>query len=102
MKSIFLIVFIFLRLVSFSQVTLNLKLFIQGYCSPNGMMNNYGAGGCLFVTGMSRNPTDADTITISLMDHLQMSVVESQKGILKTNGNVTVVFSSATAGNAYY
>ncbi len=85
-------------------VTLNLKLFIQGYYSGNGLMDNSGDGGCLFINGISGSPTDADYVYVSLMsDIAPYDEVEQQGGILQTNGNVSVTFTSAIqTGQAYY
>ena len=86
-------------------VTLNSNIIIEGYYnSVIGLMNNAGPGGCLFVTGKSGDPTDADTIFISAMNpSTPFAEVDRQKGILKTNGNVSVSFGPAVfAGNNYY
>jgi hypothetical protein len=86
-------------------VTLNVRLFLEGYYTMggNGLMNNQGAGGCLFINGISTNPLDVDTITISLADASNLSIVQSAKGILKTDGNVNVTFQNPVlAGLSYY
>ena len=59
---------------------------------------------CLNITGISPDPLDADSITISVMDPTSpYGLVESQIGILKTNGDVTVSFGpNVIAGNNYY
>jgi hypothetical protein len=100
-----LLVFIFCSAIIYStiaQSTLNLKLFIEGYYSGNGLMNNYGYGGCLYVNGFSSDPNDVDTVNVSLMDTTTLVLIESQTGILKTNGNITCTFSQRVIGNAYY
>lgn len=92
------------KLSSLPSVTLNLSMFIEGYYTGGGLMNNYGNGGCLYVNGMSANPTDADDVYISLMDPFSpFGEVEQQPGILQTNGTVSVTFTSAVvSGNTYY
>jgi hypothetical protein len=90
--------------VTIGCVTLNVKLFIEGYYTGGGMMDNYGAGGCLFVNGISPNPTDADTIYISAMNILApFALVEKKAAILHTNGTATVNFGPSVAvGSGYY
>lgn len=81
-----------------------LKLFLEGYYSGGGMMNNSGSGGCLFITGQSTNLLDADFVTVSAMlPGTPFSLVESQTVVLKIDGSLHVTFSSGViTGNAYY
>jgi hypothetical protein len=84
---------------------LNDKVFIQGYYQNVGApepMDNFGLGGCLFATGISTNTTDADYVTLSLMDPTTYALVESQTGTLQTNGTVSVNFTTVMPGSAYY
>jgi len=85
-------------------VTLNLDIFLQGFYSGNGLMDNAGSGGFMFVTAVSTTVTDVDTIKISAMDPVYpYSLVDEQKGILKTDGSVSVTFGpSVIAGNQYF
>ncbi len=86
-------------------VTLNLKVFIQGYYQNIGAVNpmdNFGNGGCLFLTGGSANQSAADNITVSLMSAVNGSLVESQTGILNTNGTISLNFTAAVLNNSYY
>ena len=77
---------------------LNLKMYIEGFYLSAGIMNN-----CLNITGYSANPLDADSVTISVMNAASpYALKESQKGILKTNGDVTVKFSQAVIPNTSY
>jgi hypothetical protein len=86
-----------------NNVTLNLKMFIQGYYTGNYSMDNFGGGGCLFLTGVSADPTHSDVVTISAMNPITLAVVESVTDTLKTNGTVSVTFSPAVVvGNSYY
>src|SRR6185295_5179097 len=65
-----------------------------------------GSGGCLFVTGQTTNPTDADYVKISAMQDNSpnpATLVDEQTAILQTDGSVTVTFGpSVIAGQPYY
>ncbi len=82
---------------------LSLKAYLEGYYSGGGMMDNFSSGGCLFVTGVSANPLDADTVFVSAMDPVTHLAIDTKSGILKTNGTVSITFgSSVIPGNNYY
>ncbi len=83
-------------------VTLNVKAFIEGYYTGNGLMDNFGTGGCLFVTGNSLSTSDADSLFISLMDPVTYAPVANATGILHTNGTISVTMPSLVSGNSYY
>ena len=88
-----------------SSISLSLKLYIQGYYTGNGFMDNNGAGGSLFYLNTTgAQPEDADTVYVSAMNASSPYVeVEMQKGLLKTNGLLTVSFSpQVLSGNSYY
>jgi N-acetylneuraminic acid mutarotase len=75
-------------------VTLQLNVLLQCFYSGNGLMNNFGSGGCLYVSGVSANPLYADTITVSIMDAAPPhNEIDHQKGVLSTSGNITVSFN---------
>ena len=80
-------------------VTLNSNILLEGFYIGGGFMTN-----CLFTTGISPDPLDADSIFISAMNSTSpYAEVDRQPGILKTNGDVTVTFGPAVvANNAYY
>ena len=63
-----------------------------------------GGSGFLNVAGISPNPLDVDTVTLYAMTASSPHVeVDRQKGILKTNGDISVVFGPAVlAGTSYY
>ena len=83
-------------------VTLNSKIFIQGFYSGGGFMQN-GGSGCLNVTGISADPLDVDTIFLSAMDATTHLEIDRKFGILKTNGDVSVTFGPAVlAGTSYF
>ena len=86
-------------------ITLNLKIYIQGFYTSDGLMDNDGLGGNLYVINIPGTiPTDVDTVTISAMNAVTpLLEVEQKKGVLKTNGDVSVSFSpSVSAGQLYY
>ncbi len=87
-----------------SGTTLYAKLFLEGYYSGSGQMNTSGLGGCLFTTSQSLNPLHADYVTLSAMSSTSPhALIESQTGILKTDGTINVLFSSAIVpGSSYY
>ena len=79
-------------------ITLNANIFLEGYYLGNGLMNN-----TLNITGGSADPLDADTIFISAMDPVPpYAQIDRQFGILKTNGDVTVIFGPAVVANNFY
>ncbi|MCX6291675.1 MAG: proprotein convertase P-domain-containing protein [Bacteroidetes bacterium] len=93
-------------------VTLNLKMFIQGYYSSPATltpMDNFANGGCLFVNGLSLDPNDADSVTISLVDSVMYvntfdvvaSTIESHTAVMHTDGTVSIPFT-AVGGNTNY
>jgi PKD repeat protein len=84
-------------------VMVSVNVFIEGYYSGNGLMNNYGSGGCLYINSLSQSPDDADSLMITLIEPGTLSEVESHKVILHTNGTAEASFGSAViAGNSYW
>ncbi|MEP7265620.1 MAG: YHYH protein, partial [Bacteroidota bacterium] len=76
---------------------LNLQLYIEGMLT-NGSMNP-----SLLNSGKSINALLADTITVQLRQTISpYSLVESVKGILKTDGTCVLNFSASRTGNSYY
>ena len=76
------------------------NIFLEGYYIGGGLMTN-----TLFAQdgGAPHNLLDVDSITISAMDAGGLhNLVDAQKGILKTNGEVTVTFSLAVIANTPY
>ncbi len=87
-----------------NDVTFNSNIFIQGFYSGGGLMQNAGSG-CLFVVGVpGASSTDVDTVTISVMNASSpYSLIQSKKGILQTNGKIGVTFTApVSVGNSYY
>ena len=66
-------------------------------------MDNLGVGGCLHLAGVSANPSDVDTVRVTLVDPLTLSSVDSSFGIVQTDGSMTVIFEDTTLdGHSYY
>lgn len=84
--------------------TFTVKVFIQGYYTGSGMMDNYGSGACLFTNGISSLITDADSVSISLTEPTYpYNEIERQMGILQSDGMVIIELGSAIVpGNSYY
>ena len=85
--------------------TLNSNILIEGFYSSGGLMQNSGTGCLNFIDNLAHpNPLDVDTIFISAMDPVfPFAEVTRQAGILKTNGDVTVIFdASVITNNNYY
>ena len=80
-------------------VQFNSNIMLECFYQGSGIMNN-----CLFITGITLDPTDADYITISAMQATSpFGLVDEQQGILKIDGSVNVVFGpSVISGNSYY
>jgi hypothetical protein len=93
------------------------KIWIEGFYSPVSqggpglIMENatYGGaasapfGGCLYHTGVTANPTDADYVILSAMDPLPPhNLIEAQTGILKTDGSINVAFTNAVSSTGSY
>jgi hypothetical protein len=76
------------NLIDESTDDLSLKLFIEGFYSGGGLMDNAGLGGCLYKTGYSANLSDADSIIVTLVDTGTLNDVYSKKAILQTNGTL--------------
>jgi len=77
---------------------LGIKIFLEGFYSGLGMMDNFGDGGCLYKLGISSDPTDVDTIRMTLLNSLNHLPVETSTTILKTDGYANFYFHSSTEG----
>ncbi len=70
-------------------ITVNLKLFLQGYYIDGGIMqpvlNNQAVPGSL--------PNETDTLTIELHDPAGFTLVDSKQAVLLTDGTVSSVFT---------
>jgi len=66
-------------------------MFIEGYYSDNGMMDNEGKGGCLYLAGLTADSSIADSVILSFVDAHSGIVVASSHGLLRTDG--TAIFS---------
>ncbi len=79
-------------------VTLNLRVFIEGFYIP-------GTGLMQAVIDPVNSPTLCDTITVSLVDTLDLNtIVTSSTNVIATDGwgSFTFLPSSLTAGHMYY
>jgi hypothetical protein len=85
-------------------ISLTVKMYIEGFYSGFGQMNNNGQGGSLIMSAVpNANPQDADTVMISLVDRTTLETIATQKGILQTNGFVTVQYTTPViSGESYY
>ena len=86
--------------------TFSSNIILQGFYSGSGLMLTNNGLGCLnnFDEVIHPDFTDADTVFISAMNPtFPFAEVYRQSAILKTNGDITVIFgSSVIAGNYYY
>ncbi len=79
-------------------LSLNVKMFIQGFYSGSGMMTPV-----LFNNGLSTDPTDVDSVTIELHNaSFPFTTAATVNGLLKTDGHVQVQFPGALIGSFYY
>ena len=86
---------IVLTVIGCSSVTLNLKVYIEGFYKGNGLMNA--------VIDSANYPTICDTISVELHNTVSpYNSVEWKRGTISTSGNGSFIFSSSVTGNAYY
>ena len=81
-------------------VTLNLKLFLQGFYTGSSTM-----AATLYDLGLSTDPTASDNITVNLWSVANLpnpSPNYTTTPILHTNGTATMQFPSAVNGNSFY
>ncbi len=84
-------------------LNLDLKLFIEGYYRSAGLMDNFGSGGCLFVCAGSSDPTDADTVFVTLFDPGTMLPQHFDTVIVKTDGTALSKYTDFTVqGESHY
>lgn len=84
---------------------LNANIMIEGFYSGGGFMQISGTGCLNNIDNVNHpNTLDVDTIFISAMDPVfPNGEVGRRPGILKTNGNISVLFDSPVIiGNNYY
>ncbi len=75
-------------------LTLNLKLFIEGYYIGNSMMAS-----TLFNQGVSFNATITDSIEVELRNASTLNIESTQKIILNADGTATSVFAPTSGFN---
>ncbi|MBK7850393.1 MAG: PKD domain-containing protein [Bacteroidetes bacterium] len=85
---------------------IDVHVLLDGFYQNTGSttpMDNLGVGGCLHLAGVSANPSDVDTVRVTLVDPLTLSSVDSSFGIVQTDGSMTVIFEDTTLdGHSYY
>jgi hypothetical protein len=83
--------------VNVCNLTLNLKIFIEGFYSGGGQMQPV-----LYNNSQSSDPTASDSITVELYHSFApYDLVYSKKGLIHTNGNGSFNFLSVTQGSYY-
>ena len=80
-----------------STVTLQLKLYLQGYYLSGGSMN-----AALYNAGVSLSSLDCDTIHVCLMDANTFATVECSEVILSVDGIASCEFSPLTNNQDYF
>ncbi len=76
-------------------LTLNLKVFLQGFYQGSGIMNT-----ALKNSGIGNSITNTDSITVELHDKITKTFVVSTSTILHTDGSVNCTFNAPL--NSYY
>lgn len=77
-------------------VTLNLKVYLQGYYTGAGFMTPV-----MMNEGVGTSSTATDSIDVDLYDGLSLSWAGSTRTLLQTNGTATCSFPTVTAGSYY-
>ena len=81
-----------------SFLSLDVKMFIQGFYTGSGTMTPV-----LYNNGLSTDPTDVDNVTIELHDATSpYTTAASAIGLLKTNGHCQIQLSGSLIGTSYY
>ncbi|MCX6292109.1 MAG: MopE-related protein [Bacteroidetes bacterium] len=79
-------------------VTLNLKIFIEGFYITGGQMQPV-----LYNNGMNPDPTACDTIEVDLRDSiLPDNIVVSVKALLHADGNTSLLLPFSVLNHSYY
>lgn len=80
------------------QLHIQLKAYIQGYYTSNGMMNS-----ALYNQGEPNAITEADTVQIELHAPVApYTLVHSTSSVLQTDGTLTASFPEVSMGESYY
>jgi hypothetical protein len=81
-----------------TNAALNLTAYMQGYYSGSGIMTSV-----LSNQGVSLDPNEVDTITVELYDGATGATLEaSAKGVILTDGTVSLSLPATVVGNDYY
>jgi hypothetical protein len=85
----------------FHNEVFNLKVFLEGFYTGNGKMDNFGSGGNLNIVGVTTDPYLADTVQLTLIDTVSLFPVATSKGLLFIDGTVSFNFNSIVASSYY-
>jgi hypothetical protein len=81
-----------------ANASLNLKAYLQGYYAGSGLMT-----AVLSNQGVNANTNQVDTITVELRDSATGANVEaSAKGVILTDGTISLSLPGSVVGNSYY
>jgi hypothetical protein len=81
-----------------TSATLNLTAYMQGYYSGSGTMTSV-----LSNEGVSLDPNEVDTITVELYDGATgATLVASAKGVIMTDGTISLSLPASVVGNDFY
>ena len=81
-----------------TNVTLNLKMFIQGYYIGSGLMKPV-----LLNSGMTIDPQMVDWVTVELHNSLSPNTISgTDTKLLHIDGNIQLNFTSTVLGGCYY
>ena len=70
-----------------TSITLNLKMFLQGYYTGNGTMQPV-----LLNQGIAAQPNETDTVLVELHDASNFNIVDAKQAVLLTDGTVNLTF----------
>jgi hypothetical protein len=85
-----------------NNTTLQLKVYMEGYASSFGAPT-LPMSAALYWQGITLDDTQCDTIRVDLRDQNSSStVVETAYAVMDVNGDATLTFSAAAAGNTYW
>ncbi|MCX6291270.1 MAG: PKD domain-containing protein [Bacteroidetes bacterium] len=87
-----------LNITGVTQVTLNLKMFIEGFYAGSRMMRPV-----LFDNSLSGDPAASDSVTVELHSTTSpYALVATKRVLLHSNGNATVLFPYSIMNHSYF
>lgn len=84
-----------------ASIVLNLKMYLEGFLTNN----NTNLITTLYDLGLSQDPTSVDSIEVKLWSAANINNSNpdyAKKGILHSNGTISIQFPSTTIGNWYF